>query len=67
VTAAAPFIKRIAYQMTAAVPDSLAMVLPIPTPPSPPDDAVAFVDFSSCPTFFRQLDALFPEELPSAR
>jgi hypothetical protein len=54
--------QRIAYQMTAAVPDSLAMVLPIPTPPNPAEDAVTFVDLSSCPTFFDHLDALFPIE-----
>lgn len=54
--------QRIAYQMTAAVPDSLAMVLPIPTPPNPAEDAVTFVDFSSCPAFFTYLDALFPSE-----
>jgi hypothetical protein len=54
--------QRIAYQMTAAVPDSLAMVLPIPTPPNPAEDAVTFVDLSSCPTFFDHLDTLFPTE-----
>lgn len=54
--------QRIAYQMTATVPDSLAMVLPIPTPPNPAEDAVTFVDVSSCPTFFDDLDVLFPRE-----
>jgi hypothetical protein len=48
--------------MTVEVPDSLAMVLPIPTPPSPAEDAVLFVDASSCPMFFDDLDVLFPME-----
>lgn len=59
---AASAYQRIAYQMTAAVPDSLAMVLPIPTPPNPAEDAVTFVDMSSCAWFFTQLDTLFPAE-----
>lgn len=56
--------QRIAYQMTVDVPSSLAMVLPIPTPPSPAEDAVTFVDVSSCPSFFDDVDALFPMEQP---
>lgn len=59
--------QRIAYQMTVDVPDSLAMVLPIPTPPNPSDDAVSFVDVSSAPQFFDDLDVLFPRvELASS-
>lgn len=58
--------QRIAYAMTATVPDSLAMVLPIPTPPNPAEDAVTFVDVSSCPMFFDDLDDLFPRERQAA-
>lgn len=54
--------QRLIYAMTVEVPESLAMVLPIPTPPSPAEDAVTFVDVSSCPRFFDDLDALFPVE-----
>lgn len=52
--------QRIVYAMTAEVPDALAMVLPIPTPPNPSEDAVSFVDLSSCAQFFDDLDVLFP-------
>ncbi|MCA9590479.1 MAG: hypothetical protein KC657_34485 [Myxococcales bacterium] len=50
------------YSMRLVAGSDLAMVLPIPTPPRSDEDAVRFVDMSACPTFFDQLDALFPEE-----
>jgi hypothetical protein len=49
--------------MRLAAEEDLAMVLPVPVPPSSPEDAVRFVDMSRCPTFFDQVDALFPAEL----
>lgn len=48
------------YGMTVEVAEDVAMILPIPTPPGSPDDAVRFVDMSSCPAFFDHLSALFP-------
>jgi len=36
------------------------MILPIPIPPDGPEDAVTFLDLSACPTFFEDLDRLFP-------
>lgn len=50
----------LAYAMTLDVDDDVAMVLPIPVPPSSPDDAVRFVDMTLAPKFFDALEALFP-------
>lgn len=49
------------YAMKVALPGEVAMVLPIPTPPRAPEDAVRWVDLSSCPGFFTDLEALFPQ------
>ncbi len=54
--------QRLAYAMTVELPGDVAMVLPIPTPPRAPEDAVRFVDMSSCPTFLEDLDDLFEPE-----
>lgn len=61
--------QRIAYAMTVELPAELAMVLPIPTPPSPAEDAVRFVDMSSCPSFLDDLDDLFepPPQFQASR
>jgi len=40
------------------------MILPIPVPPGSPEDAVRFVDMSSCAKFFDHLEVLFPQPLP---
>ena len=48
------------YGMSLEVADDLALILPIPVPASPPDDAVTFVDLSSRPGFFEDLSALVP-------
>lgn len=50
------------YSMHLDADGDLAMVLPVPTPPSSPEDAVRFVDMSACPTFFDQLAAMFPDD-----
>jgi hypothetical protein len=50
------------YSMSVLAEQELAMVLPIPVPPAAPEDAVRFVDMSRCPTFFEQLDVLFPDD-----
>lgn len=49
------------YGMSIDAEEDLAMVLPIPVVPRPREDAVRFVDLSSCPTFFDDVDLLFPE------
>jgi hypothetical protein len=51
------------YSMSLVADEDLAMVLPIPVPPSSPEDAVRFVDLSRCPKFFDEVDVLFPPEL----
>jgi hypothetical protein len=51
------------YGMSIDADEDLAMVLPIPTPVAPREDAVLFVDLSSSPDFFLDLDALFPAEV----
>jgi|GEM_PF-523873 len=48
------------YGMTVDIPEDLAMVLPIPVPPGSAEDAVRFVDLSSCPTFLDDVAELFP-------
>jgi hypothetical protein len=49
------------YAMSVAIEEDVAMVLPLPVPPASAEDAVTFVDLSSCPRFFSELDALFPD------
>src|ERR1041385_4583489 len=51
----------LAYAMSLVADRDLAMVLPVPVPPSSPEDSVRLVDMSECPKFFEQLDVLFPE------
>lgn len=51
----------LAYSMTVGFAADVAMVLPIPTPIGVREDAVAFVDMSSCAGFFDDLDALYPK------
>lgn len=51
------------YEMAFAASGTLAMVLPLPVPPAPPEDAVRFVDLSGYPSLFADLDRLFPEML----
>lgn len=40
------------YSMQYEADSELAMILPLPTPPSPPEDAVRFIDLSGYPEFF---------------
>jgi len=49
----------LAYEMAFAASGELAMVLPLPVPPSPGDDAVQFIDLSGYASFFRDLDLLY--------
>jgi hypothetical protein len=62
-TTASTADQLLVYSMKLATDEDVAMVLPIPVPPNSAEDAVRFVDMSSCPTFFTQLDELFPAEI----
>ena len=56
-----PIRQMLVYSMRLVADGDLAMVLPIPVPPGSPEDAVRFIDMSSAPKFFDDLDLLFPE------
>ena len=49
------------YAMTIATKNDVAMILPLPVPPSPPEDAVRFIDLKDYPDFFKDLKLGFPE------
>ena len=53
--------QRLVYEMEVELEGDTAMVLPIPVPPSSPEDAVTFVDMTACPSFFDCLAALWPQ------
>ncbi len=57
----------LAYEMSAAIGDPVAMVLPLPVPVDCADDAVRFVSFEHLPGFFDTLDTLFPQYLQLSR
>jgi hypothetical protein len=48
------------YSMNVAARQPVAMILPLPVPPNPGEDALRFVDLKGYPAFFRDLDAAFP-------
>lgn len=48
------------YQMGYHAAQDLALVLPIPTPPGSPEDAVTFLDLSGYDDFFSDLEEGFP-------
>lgn len=48
------------YQMEYSADNDLAMILPLPTPPNAPEDAVRFIDLSEYPDFFADLEKGFP-------
>jgi hypothetical protein len=50
----------LAYSMSVEVPEELAMVLPLPVPPDPPEDAVTFIDLEGYERFFGDLEGAFP-------
>jgi hypothetical protein len=52
--------QALVYAMDVDIDEELAMVLPLPVPPSPPEDAVEFVDLSGYPDLFARLEAAFP-------
>jgi hypothetical protein len=49
------------YEMTVASRVEVAMVLPLPVPPSPSEDAVRFINLEGYPQFFEDMRAGFPE------
>ncbi len=49
------------YSMKYEAASELAMILPLPTPPAAPEDAVQFIDLSGYPEFFADLRKGFPE------
>ena len=51
----------LAYTMAYEADSELAMILPLPTPPFPPEDAVRFIDLSTYPHFFSDLSNGFPQ------
>jgi hypothetical protein len=55
------------YSMRYAAATELAMVLPLPVPPSPPDDAVRFINLNSYPDFFKDMAKGFPDRVFLAR
>ena len=48
------------YGMSYAAPADLAMVLPLPVPPNPSEDAVRFINLERYPKFFEDLRGGFP-------
>ena len=50
----------LAYRMTYAAVGDLAMVLPLPVPPKPPEDAVRFINLELYPNFFDDMQRGFP-------
>ena len=46
--------------MNVAARSPVAMILPLPVPPRPGDDALRFIDMKGYPRFFHDLDAAFP-------
>ncbi len=49
------------YSMQYEAGSDLAMILPLPTPPFPPEDAVRFIDLSGYPDFFDDMATGFYE------
>jgi hypothetical protein len=54
------------YSMKMDASEELAMILPIPTPKEPKEDAVRFINLEKYPKFFDEMRSGFPEP-PAAR
>ncbi|MEM9075240.1 MAG: hypothetical protein AAGE52_42480, partial [Myxococcota bacterium] len=52
--------QALAYSMKVGLLEPTAMVLPLPVPPSPGEDALEFVDLQRYRNFFDYLDATLP-------
>jgi hypothetical protein len=57
----APGVQGLAYSLTIAAKQDVAMILPLPVRPGSGPAAVRFVDLSAHANMFRELAALFPE------
>lgn len=51
------------YGMSYAAVGKLAMVLPLPVPPNPPEDPVRFINLRRYPTFFDDMSRGFPPRM----
>jgi len=51
----------VVYSMRYRAAADLAMVLPLPVPPDPPDDAVTFINLERYPQFFDDVQKGFPQ------
>jgi hypothetical protein len=51
------------YAMTLTARSELAMVLPLPTPPRAPEDAVRFINLERYPTYFADMRSGFPSPM----
>lgn len=51
------------YSMSYAAPTDLAMILPLPVPPGPSEDAVRFINLQRYPTFFNDMRRGFPPRM----
>jgi hypothetical protein len=49
----------LAYEMQISTPEPVAMILPVPTPPNSPDDAVRFISLETYPELFKDLFDIF--------
>lgn len=49
------------YSMALDSPADVAMILPIPTPPNPPEDAVRFLNLKTYANFFDDMERGFPQ------
>jgi hypothetical protein len=54
------------YAMSLATPADVAMVLPLPVAPGDREDALTFLDLSGYPSFFTDVQGLFPVPEPAA-
>lgn len=57
----------LAYSMSFGAARELAMILPLPVPPGPSDDAVEFISLQGYERFFDDLAAAFPSFLVMSR
>ena len=53
------------YSMQLAAKEELAMILPLPVPPGPKEDAVRFINLEKYPDFFVEMHSGFPVPPPS--
>lgn len=58
--------QALVYSMNVGLSEPTAMILPLPVPPDPGDDALRFVDLSGYSAFFEHLDRAFPAPESSA-